>query len=149
MKLALALCSLLAVGCLDGGGGDDMSASVDMASPSGDGGDGDAGIYNCLQLNSCEQKCKNLMCVAACRQLATASALDKELALQKCFNQYCPQALDMGTPICAPDPTTGARSQACATCLTNTQQPSTTSCNPTSAPECTKCFNQAQDCTND
>ena len=64
-----ALLSLLVAGCLDGGGGEDPSATVDMGSPIDFSGVDFLGVYNCSQLNACEQLCKNLMCVAACRQM--------------------------------------------------------------------------------
>lgn len=151
--LALALGSVLVAGCLDGpAGSDDASAVVDMSSENdvdGSGGGDLAGVYHCAQLNACEQLCKNLMCVAACRQMATASAVTKDVALQNCFNQFCPQQSDMASPICAQDPTTGARSAACTTCINNTLQATTTACSPTTAPECRMCYNPAQDCQND
>ena len=150
MRLAtIALLALFGAGCLDGESGADASAAVDMRLPADFSGVDFLGVYNCSQLNACEQLCKNLMCVAACRQMGSPSAVTKEVALQKCFNQLCPQASDMASPICAADPVTGARSAACMTCINNTLKAATTDCTPVTAPECKMCFNQAQDCNAD
>ena len=149
MKLAaLAFVTLLA-GCLDDCGGADASATVDMGAAVDFAGVDFLGVYNCSQLNACEQLCKNLMCVAACRQMASPSAVTKDVALQKCFNQFCPQASDMASPICAADPVSGVRSAACTTCINNTLKAATTDCSPVTAPECKMCFNPAQECNAD
>ena len=149
MRLVFAVALFFSfAGCLGSTSPGDASANFDLETNFDLGNTDLAGAYNCSQLNDCEQKCKHTMC-AACREMATPQAVAKELALQSCFNQYCPQKSDMSAPICAPDPTTGMFSTACMTCVANTQAASSTSCNPTGAPECTRCFTQVQACKND
>jgi hypothetical protein len=145
--------ALALAGCLDAGNSpaSDLSGSVaDLAPPPdqlrGDAGDG-GGPYNCSQLNTCERACKNGACVAACRAMATASAVTKEAAVQACFNRQCPQSNDGGSAICMPDGT-GAFSTACQTCISNTQVPANMTC-ANNAPECHACLTQVADCKND
>jgi hypothetical protein len=106
------------------------------------------GLLNCPQLNDCEQQCTNTACVADCRMRARPDSLVKELMLQSCFNTNCPQRADMGMAICERDQN-GMFSSACKQCIANTQQAMSTACAPANAPECKKCYNEAQACLND
>lgn len=142
--LALSLSS-----CLGSAAPGDASANFDLESNFDLGNLDLVGAYNCGALNQCEEQCKNTMCVAACREKATPAAVAKELALQGCFNQYCPQKSDMAAPICAPDPNTGMFSAGCLQCVANTQAASSTDCNPIGAPECSKCYSAMQACKSD
>jgi hypothetical protein len=145
---ALLLCFALVSGsCLGGPASDDMGVP-DMATEVDLYGVDLTGALNCLQLNQCTSACKNLMCVAACRDRATPLAKAKEADLQACFNQWCPQMSDMANPICALD-ANGDRSAACIQCISNTQQAAPSACNPAGAPECQKCFGQAKVCKDD
>jgi hypothetical protein len=152
MRAALLIFLLGLGGCLDGPAAPlDASASVDMTPPSADlYGVDYAGDYNCVALNACEIACdqRNLLCLTACHNMATPSALMADQAVQQCFNQYCPQASDLGTAICAVD-NNGMRSAACTQCLNNAQLPTTVSCSPSTAPECHACAAQALACKND
>jgi hypothetical protein len=149
---ALAVALLLAAGCSDSGGAQqDLSAVVDLGPPNADlFGVDFAGDYNCVQLNLCESdpKCQNQLCQTACRNNATPSAQTKDQALQQCFSQYCPQQSDLGMAICARD-SNGMITDACKTCLANTQRSMTGACTPANAPECHACLQQATDCKND
>jgi hypothetical protein len=124
-----------------------LSPGVDLAR--GDGG----ALYNCVQLNNCEKGCasdpKPQSCIANCRTMASASALTKEMAVQACFNQGCPQATDAGTSaICTA--TDMGLSTTCATCIQNTQIAPANACTSVATPpECHTCYNQALDCVND
>jgi hypothetical protein len=102
------------------------------------------GVLNCKALNDCTRNCGNTMCVAACRQRATPTAQTLEYNLQQCFFQYCPQQSDMATPTCAV-----LTSASCTTCIFNTQQADTSTCNPAGAPECRMCYAQSQACLMD
>jgi hypothetical protein len=147
MRLILGLLLLCSAGCIDSGNGND-GKPADLAIQYDLVGIDFLGAYNCAQLNACEKLCRNLMCVSACRQMATPSALGKEVALQGCFNQYCPQ--DPSTAACGRDQDGKIVNEAgCNACLANTLQATSGACTPSSAPECTKCFNQAQDCNSD
>jgi hypothetical protein len=148
MRLFLVAFLISSAGCLDGGVVTDASAAVDMAEPRDLEGVDLQGLLNCLQLNACTRACKNQMCVAACRDRGTPSAVAKEYILQQCFNMYCPQVAPPAAPICEPD-TNMMYTAACLTCITNTQKAATTECSSPTAPECTKCFNAATDCKND
>jgi hypothetical protein len=134
--------------CLGDVSNDDASVPEDLASPRDLANLDLTGALTCLELNACTSACKNLMCVAACRDRASPQAKVKEADLQKCFNTYCPQEVDMGTAICKPD-VDGNRSPACIQCITNTQKATATDCTPAGGPECTKCFNAAQTCKQD
>src|SRR6187399_1740556 len=102
--------SILCAGFLACGGG----------SSSSDGGATDLGadsaqmLLNCTQLNECTSQCSTAMCVEDCRVLGSASAVDKEAALQTCFEKACPQL----NGICTPD-TTGAFTAECLACISN------------------------------
>jgi hypothetical protein len=129
----------------------DLSASVfDLAQPRDQGGDGGA-RYNCTQLNDCERACagdpKPANCIADCRAMASASAVQKEMALQSCFGVACPQSTDAGTgAICTP--TDMGFTQACRDCIQNSQVAAANTCvgNP---PECHQCYDQAAACVAD
>jgi hypothetical protein len=104
------------------------------------------GAYNCSALNACERACTTKACVFMCRNMATPPAVDKEVALQSCFTQYCPT--DAGK-VCAPD-ANGMLSMACMTCLANTYLPQSQSCSPSQLPsECHACLAEANACTAD
>jgi len=148
MRHLLLLCVLTSASCLDSVSDNDMSANVDMTVVRDLANLDLTGALNCLALNQCTSACKNLMCVAACRDRATPAAQAKELDLQRCFNQYCPQESDMASPICALDGM-GNRSAACVQCIANTQKTSASDCTPPGSAECTKCYNAAQLCKAD
>jgi hypothetical protein len=133
----------------------DLSASifdltpslVDMARDRGDAG------FTCVELNNCEKGCPSdpmpLKCVQDCRARASMSAVMKELALQGCFNQQCPQGTDAGTAaICTPTDM-GGFSMACATCIDNSQVAPANMCTPNNAPECHQCYDEAIACLQD
>jgi hypothetical protein len=147
MRVILLVVSVICSSCLGGVSSDDMGVP-DMASDVDLYGVDLAGRYNCLQLNQCTSNCKNLMCVAACREKATPIALAKEADLQSCLNTWCPQTSDMANPICALD-ANGERSASCKRCVENTQKATSSACTPPGAPECQKCFGQAKICLDD
>ena len=81
-----------------------------------------------------------------CRNMATPTAVQKEIALQGCFQNYCPTSAGK---VCEPD-AMGMITMACATCIGNTHIPSGASCSPTQNPdECHKCLAEAAACTAD
>jgi hypothetical protein len=147
MRVVLIVLTLACGSCLGNAATDD-AAVPDMAFEADLANLDLLGALNCLQLNQCTSLCKNLMCVAACRDRATPAAKAKENDLQLCFNQNCPQTSDMASPICAPD-SNGDRSAACLQCIANTQKASAGECVPPGAPECQKCFGQAKVCRDD
>ncbi len=147
--LLLAASVFAAAGCLNGEYNPDMAAGppdfavslmfdltgVDLY-----------GAYNCSQLNMCENKCTTKACVYMCRNMATPSAVAKELSLQACFAQYCPTGAGQ---VCAPD-AMGMLSMACMTCINNTYVPANASCSPTQNPsECHLCLQEANACAAD
>src|SRR5262245_56684965 len=119
MRALLLLSSFFIAGCLSG----DFNGN-DASAPGGDSppriydlaGVDLYGAYNCSALNNCEHMCTTKACVFMCRNMATPTAVDKEVALQSCFQQYCPA--DTGK-VCAPD-MMGMVSAACMTCIANT-----------------------------
>jgi hypothetical protein len=137
----------------------DLSATVlvdlsTQASVDSGGGDafGDGGpLYNCGQLNTCEIACasdaKPQMCITGCRNKASASALTKEMTLQGCFNQYCPQSTDAGAAAICTRNDMGAFSSACTMCITNSQIAPANAC--TGGAECHMCYTDAEACVND
>lgn len=148
MRWIVAL-ALLTAGCLNGDYNEaDASVPADMAlNLTFDLSNYDlSGLYNCAQLNACEQACMTKACSFMCRNMATPPAVAKDSALQSCFNQYCPT----GTGgVCAPD-SMGMLSAACMMCLKNTQLSPSASCSPTQVTsECGMCYSQAQICLND
>lgn len=149
--LPFFLVALLTAGCLSGDFNGDASVSVgDMAMTPRMydlSGVDLSGAYNCSALNACERKCNTKACVFMCRNMATPTAVDLEVALQSCFMQYCPTGAGQ---VCAPDPMTGMLSSACLTCLGNTYLPSNQDCSPSQNPsECHMCLAQANACTAD
>ena len=148
---ALPLFALvLFAGCINGDfGSNDASVPIaDMAQPRmyDIAGLDLTGAYNCSALNACERACTTKACVFMCRNMATPSAVDKEIALQSCFTQFCPT--DPGK-VCAPD-AMGMLTAACMTCLANTYLPQSQDCSPTQLPsECHACLAQANACTAD
>jgi hypothetical protein len=134
----------------------DLSASVmDLSTPRDGGGrdaSGDGGpLYNCGQLNACEIACasdSNLqMCIMTCRGKASASALSKEMTLQGCFNQYCPQSTDAGAAAICTRNDMGAFSASCSMCITNSQIAPANACS--GGAECHQCYTDAEACVND
>ena len=88
------------------------------------------------------------MCIGNCRAMATTAAVMKEMALQTCFGQQCPQATDAGTSaICTP--TDMGFTQMCRDCVQNTQVAPMNMCVGTNPPECHQCYDQAVACVND
>jgi hypothetical protein len=150
MRVLPLVASLLFAGCLNG----DFN-SQDASVPTPDFGTPRMydlsgvdlyGAYNCSGLNQCERACTTKACVFMCRNMASPAAVDKEIALQSCFTQYCPN--DAGK-VCAPD-ASGMLTMACMTCLTNTYLPAGQDCSPTQLPsECHQCLPQANACTAD
>ncbi len=149
MRALLLASSILLIGCLNGSYNADAAAAppdfainlvfdltgVDLY-----------GAYTCSQLNACEVKCTTKACVYMCRNMATPTAVQKELALQNCFAQYCPTGSGQ---VCAPD-AMGMLSTACMTCINNTYLPANASCSPTQNPsECHMCLQEANACTAD
>ncbi len=150
MRALPLLASLILAGCLNGDyNNNDASASApDMATPRiyDLAGVDLYGAYNCSQLNMCEAKCTTKACVFMCRNMATPTAVSKELDLQACFTQWCPTGMGQ---VCAPD-AMGMLSSACMTCLANTYIPDGQSCSPSQNPsECHQCVAQANACTAD
>jgi hypothetical protein len=151
MRPLLLLVATIGAGCLDAAATDDAAASaVDMRTgPVGDLFGVDLfGAYHCGALNACEKACKNSLCIDNCRKMSTPDAVQKELALQGCFNQYCPQQSDMAHAICERD-ANGNFSGACLTCVDNTKVRNGSDCTPASAPECHQCLTPATTCAND
>jgi hypothetical protein len=157
--MRLLLCLVLAsAGCL-GSANNSPDGSVQLDQGPGPdlfGVNADlTGYLDCLALNMKEKMCApgNGMCVAGLREMATQTAVNLDIALQQCFQTYCPitNATDMAqicTPV--PDGTGGYKySDACVTCINNTIQADPTKCNPPSSTECTKCYNQALACAQD
>ena len=150
------LCVLLLSACGDDSGGPDMSMPPDIAAPLDLIGVDLYGVLNCKGINDCvlgklpgqTGPCQNAMCVAACGQRGTSTSYSLYIMLQSCFDQNCPKVSDMASPICQ-GALTGNPSNACLTCIHNTQQPDTTSCNPSGAPECRMCYAAAQACLMD
>jgi hypothetical protein len=104
------------------------------------------GAYNCSALNACERACTTKACIYMCRNKATPQAVDKEIALQSCFGQFCPAGMGQ---VCAPDGT-GMVSSACNSCIANSYLPQSASCSPTQLPsECHQCVAQASACSSD
>ncbi|MDB4971001.1 MAG: hypothetical protein JWN44_6690 [Myxococcales bacterium] len=104
------------------------------------------GAYNCTALNGCERACTTKACVYMCRNMATPTAVQKEIALQGCFQQFCPTSAGK---VCEPD-AMGKTSTACATCINNTFISNGSSCSPSQTPdECHQCVSQASACTAD
>jgi hypothetical protein len=167
LAIALAVAATIAVPALGVAGclgeatftpGDDLSASiVDLSEPANvdQGGDGPKGS-NCKQLNDCEKACasdpKPQMCIMNCRAMATPAAVMKEMALQTCFGQYCPQGTDAGTAtICTP--TDAGFTSACTTCIANSQVAPANMCTDLdggmASAECHQCYDAALACVND
>lgn len=135
---SLMLAALLAGGCKDStssspDGGMDLSG-LDLA-----------GALTCRQLNDCERICKDTDCVALCRARAHPEALAKQVALQGCFDQHCPQLVDGGAGVCFLG-AGGQFSEECTACINNTQVGSAGTCTPADAPECHSCVELATDC---
>ena len=104
------------------------------------------GLYNCTQLNMCDQKATTAAQVQLCKNMATPSAKALEADLQSCFLQNCPAGAGQ---VCAPD-AMGMVSMACTICINNTYIPDGQSCSPSQNPsECGKCLAQANACTAD
>ena len=150
------LCVLLLSACGDDSGGPDMATPPDMAAPVDLLGVDLYGVLNCNGINDCVQgklpgqsgPCQNSMCVAACGQRGTSTSYALYIQLQSCFDQYCPKMSDMAAPICQ-GALTGNPSTACQTCVRNTYQADTSTCNPSGAPECRMCYAAAQACLMD
>lgn len=148
---ALVFFSILALaGCLNGeyNTNDAAAPTPDMAQPKiyDLAGLDLYGAYNCTALNACEKACTTKVCIYMCRNKATPSAVDKEIALQNCFAMFCPNGMGQ---VCAPD-ANGAVSSACNTCINNTYIPNNQSCSPSQLPsECHQCVAQASACTSD
>ena len=148
--LPLFASALLLAGCINGDfATNDASVPVqDMATPRvfDIAGLDLYGAYNCSALNACERACTTKACVFMCRNMATPSAVTKEMELQACFTQYCPTGAGQ---VCAPD-AMGMLSSACMTCLMNSYLPQSTSCSPSQqVDECHQCLAQANACTAD
>jgi hypothetical protein len=104
------------------------------------------GAYNCTALNACERMCTTKACVYMCRNMATPPAVQKQIALQGCFQQFCPTGMGQ---VCAPD-AMGMLSSACMICINNTYLPNSASCSPSQTQdECHQCVAQASACTAD
>src|SRR5579863_5100034 len=155
--MRLACLALLLGGCLSGNfNGTDMSkaAAKDLAVPGPVvdmtqnfvfdlTGFDLAGLYNCQQLNMCDQG-KTAAGVLMCSQMATPAAQAKEGALQNCFVKYCPVTADMGMGRCAViDADAGTVSADCMTCINNTYVAMNGTCTPANAPECHLCLTEA------
>src|SRR5436190_862803 len=131
MRALLLLASLLLSACING----DFSSSQDLSATPPDmaqpvifdlAGVDLYGAYNCTALNACERKCTTKACVYMCRNMATPTAVQKEIALQGCFQNYCPTSAGK---VCEPD-AMGMITMACATCIGNTYIASGASCSP-------------------
>ncbi len=147
MRLAALLIAAAAcAGCLGSPASDDASANaMDMPRMPDLRYVDYAGDYDCVELNQCLEPCQNQLCVDACIQMATPTAVQTQKAVQQCFNQYCPTSAG---GICAPD-SMGMMSTLCQVCLANSQASQSTACNPTDAPECHQCLMQVTACRND
>jgi hypothetical protein len=150
MRALLLLASLLAGGCLNGDfNSNDASASVrDMANARiyDLAGVDLYGAYNCSALNACDRACTTKACVFMCRNMATPTAVQKEIDLQNCFTQYCPNGAGQ---VCQPD-AMGMLSSACMICISNTQLANNADCSPSQLPsECHMCLAQAAACAAD
>jgi hypothetical protein len=135
-------------GCLSADSSPDGSAGVpDLAAHVYDLAGVDlTGLYNCAALNACESKCKTKACVYTCRNMATPVAVDKQIALQNCFTQFCPTGPGQ---VCEPDGS-GNYSATCMKCIANTKIPDGMTCTQTqSTSECSMCVAQANACAND
>ena len=150
LLLASTLTTLFA-GCLNGdyNANDASVAAPDMAAPLTQfdlAGVDLYNTYNCTALNACERACSTKACIYMCRNMATPPAVQKEVALQGCFTQYCPTGMGQ---VCMPD-AMGAVSPACMTCIANTYLPSSSNCSPSQLPsECHMCVTEADACTAD
>jgi hypothetical protein len=151
MRAPLLCASLLLSACINGDfatNGDLSVAPPDLAMPTiyDLAGVDLYGAYNCTALNMCERKCTTKACVYQCRNMATPPAVQKEIALQGCFQQYCPTSTGK---VCEPD-AMGMVSGACMTCISNTYVANGASCSPTQNPdECHKCVAESAACTAD
>jgi hypothetical protein len=153
----LLLGAIVCGGCLSSDTPDDGSANLmDMGGALPDLENADLyGLLLCPALNAAEKMCmpNNNMCVTGLRMKATPEAVVLDTALQSCFQTYCPSSngtdmLSICTPI--PDGMGGLKySDPCVACVNNTLQSQGSNCNPPSAPECTKCYNDALACEND
>lgn len=148
MRGASVLLLVVAAGCLNG----DYNAPADMSIPDMaksyvfDLSNYDLfGLYNCSQLNACEQACTTKVCIYNCRNMATPTAVAKEIDFENCATMYCPTTAG---GICEAD-ANGMLSAACKTCINNTQATASSSCSPSDAPECQKCSAEAQICLAD
>jgi hypothetical protein len=151
-------CLLTLAGCLGEAtfSSHDLSASVvDLAPVVDQGNKGDGGkLYNCVQLNSCERACagdpKPPVCIANCRTMASQAAVMKEMALQGCFGQYCPQATDAGAAALCTQTDAGF-SPHCLACISNSQVAPMNLCDVDlgTSTECHQCYDAAIACEND
>lgn len=148
MRAAAVLLLAVAAGCLNGSydSTQDMSIPDMSRSYTFDLSNYDlSGLYNCVELNACEQACTTKACVYMCRNMATPPAVAKQIDLQSCLVQNCPTSPG---GICAPD-ANGMLSMACLACIKNAQADENTTCTPSKTPECHKCAAEAQTCLAD
>ena len=146
------LCLLLLSACGDDSGSADMAPDMtvilDLSGADYGGVPGCLDIAKCVQGIGTDMKCSNPMCVAACGMKSTQQSYMLYIALQNCYDQYCPKQSDMASPICA-GALTGMPSQACADCVFDTRQADTSTCNNPGSPACRACYAPAQACIMD